>query len=169
MWVTCGHSFDTHSATWCGADNTMDFWEDISKLQPHIVTKQFEMWACSQDQNLMQYKSLGNMQRDCMQLINSSFRQLVGTKTQLNFSNFKSIIKLKHDINKKGWPEGVPFTSPYNVGNIELIRTLWDTLKKGDCYFYKMTPREHQEFEKELEVCHNAGEVTSAPHKKQAS
>ncbi|KIJ58759.1 hypothetical protein HYDPIDRAFT_54037, partial [Hydnomerulius pinastri MD-312] len=51
LWVTRGHAFDTHCATWYGTDNAMDFWEDVIKVEPHAVAKQFEMWACNQGQS----------------------------------------------------------------------------------------------------------------------
>ncbi|KAF8834085.1 hypothetical protein BDN67DRAFT_871490, partial [Paxillus ammoniavirescens] len=51
LWVTRGHSFNTHCTTWYGTDNAMDFWEDVLKLEPHAVVKKFELWACNQDQS----------------------------------------------------------------------------------------------------------------------
>jgi len=43
LFVTRGHSYDMHSATWYGMDNAMDFWEDVLKLEPDQVVKQFNV------------------------------------------------------------------------------------------------------------------------------
>jgi len=51
LFVTRGHSYDMHSATWYGTDNAMDFWEDVLKLEPDQVAKQFELWGCSQNKS----------------------------------------------------------------------------------------------------------------------
>ncbi|KAG6329043.1 hypothetical protein ID866_10046 [Astraeus odoratus] len=32
LFIMCGHSYDMHSVTWYGMDNTMDFWEDVMEL-----------------------------------------------------------------------------------------------------------------------------------------
>ncbi|KIJ60163.1 hypothetical protein HYDPIDRAFT_64863, partial [Hydnomerulius pinastri MD-312] len=89
-------------------------------------------------------------------------------QTRLNYTNFESSIKVKHAIDKKGWPNGIPFTSPYNISNVEQVRVLRDALKRGNCFFYKMTPREYREFEKELEARRDRGETISAPRKKRS-
>ncbi|KIM59132.1 hypothetical protein SCLCIDRAFT_27562 [Scleroderma citrinum Foug A] len=116
LFVTRGHSYNMHSAMWYGTDNAMDFWEDVLKLEPDQVAKQFELWGY-----ITQQDSLENMQRECLHLIETNFCQLVGNQTQLNYNNFNSAIKLKHGIDKKGWPETIPFTSPCNIANIKLI------------------------------------------------
>ncbi|KAL4080897.1 hypothetical protein J3A83DRAFT_4367331 [Scleroderma citrinum] len=139
-----------HSAMWYSTDNAMGFWEDVLKLEPNQVMKQFELWGCSQNKNITQEESLENMQRECMQLIETSFCQLVGNQTQLNYNNFDGAIKLKHGINKKGWPKAVPFMSPCSIPNIKLICQLQDALRANQCYFVKMSSQEHQGFMKDL-------------------
>ncbi|KAL4079779.1 hypothetical protein J3A83DRAFT_4048314, partial [Scleroderma citrinum] len=49
LFVTRGHSYDMHSATWYGTDNAVDFWEDVLKLELDQVMKQFKLWGCSQN------------------------------------------------------------------------------------------------------------------------
>ena len=78
---------------------------------------------------------------------------------------FRSI-KLKHGIDKKGWPETVPFTSPRSIANIKLIRQLQDALRVNQCYFVKMTSQEHQDFIKDLKDHQESGEVVKPSHKK---
>ena len=90
----------------------------------------------------------------------------MGNQTRLNYNNFDSAIKLKHSINKKGWPETVPFTSPRNIANVELIQQLQDALKANQCYFVKMSSREHQEFIKDLKARQESGEVVRPSRKK---
>ncbi|KAL4063921.1 hypothetical protein V8B97DRAFT_2026276 [Scleroderma yunnanense] len=145
------------NATWYSTDNAMDFWEDILKLELDQVTKQFELWGCSRNKNITQQESLKNMQRECMWLIETSFHMsaftywLVGNQTQLNYNKFNSTIKLKHGINKKGWPEAVPFMN---------------MLRANQCYFVKMSSGEHQDFMKDLKVCQESGEIVKPSCKK---
>ncbi|KAF8834809.1 hypothetical protein BDN67DRAFT_985056, partial [Paxillus ammoniavirescens] len=58
--------------------------------------------------------------------------------------------------------------NPHNIATLLLptVHVLRDALKKGDCYFYKMTPRKHREFKNKLKVRHSTGETISAPRKK---
>ncbi|KAL4066383.1 hypothetical protein V8B97DRAFT_2025517 [Scleroderma yunnanense] len=160
------------NATWYSTDNAMNFWEDVLKLEPDQVMKQFELWGCSQNKNITQWESLKNMQRECMQLIETSFHMsaftcwLVGNQTWLNYNNFDSTIKLKHGIDKKGWPEAVPFTSPCSIPNIELIHQLQDMLRANQCYFVKMSSWEHQDFMKDLKVHQESGEIVKPSCKK---
>jgi len=51
LFVTRGHSYDMHSAMWYGMDNAMDFWEDVLKLEPDQVMKQFELLGCRQNKS----------------------------------------------------------------------------------------------------------------------
>ena len=90
----------------------------------------------------------------------------MGNQTQLNYNNFNSAIKLKHGIDKKGWPKTIPFTSPCNIANVELIWQLQDALKVNQCYFVKMSSQEHQEFIKDLKAHQESGEVVRPSHKK---
>ncbi|KAG6329465.1 hypothetical protein ID866_9624 [Astraeus odoratus] len=102
LFVMHGHSYDMHSVTWYGMDNAMDFWEDVMELQADYIAEQFELWGCSQNKNITQWDSLESMQCQCT-------------------NYFIPCVKLKHGINKKGWPEGIPFRSPYNIGNVEQV------------------------------------------------
>ncbi|KAG6328901.1 hypothetical protein ID866_10188 [Astraeus odoratus] len=86
--------------TWYRMDNAIDFWKDVMELQPDYIAKQFELWGF-----ITQQDSLESMQCQCT-------------------NYFISSVKLKHGTDKKGWPEGVPFRSPYNIGNIEQVHKL---------------------------------------------
>ncbi|KAL4072700.1 hypothetical protein V8B97DRAFT_2023441 [Scleroderma yunnanense] len=157
---------DELCAMWYGTDNAMNFWEDVLKLELYQVAKQFELWGCSQNKNITQWESLENMQRECVWLIETSFYHLVGNQTWLNCNNFNSTIKLKHGINKKGWPKTVPFTSPCSIPNVKLIHQLQDTLRTNQCYFVKMSSWEHQDFMKDLKVHQESGEIVKPSCKK---
>ncbi|KAL4064385.1 hypothetical protein J3A83DRAFT_4074323, partial [Scleroderma citrinum] len=83
-----------------------------------------------------------------------------------NKSKLCFTIKLKHGINKKGWPKTVPFTSPCSIPNVKLIHQLQDTLRTNQCYFVKMSSWEHQDFMKDLKVHQESGEIVKPSCKK---
>jgi hypothetical protein len=136
--------------------------------------------------DVVQRDSLSIMQRECKRLINSSFckhspapivnllndlrivDQLVDKTTRLNYANFNTSIKAKLGIDVKDWPEGVPFKSPYAIGNMEQISTLRDALKTRTCHFVKMPPREYRLFLDGLEARRSSGEAVTRPRKKRS-
>ncbi|KAI5992430.1 hypothetical protein EDD15DRAFT_2368174 [Pisolithus albus] len=73
MFVTRGHVYDMHAATWFGTDNIMDFWEDRMKLSPDYIIKQLELWACNEEKNIEAHDSLENMQKQAKNGLDSGF------------------------------------------------------------------------------------------------
>ncbi|KAN0091030.1 hypothetical protein V8E55_004596 [Tylopilus felleus] len=136
-------------AMWYGTDNTMLFWEDVLKLKSHHIAKQFELWTFSQGKKRMP---------DAVS-INGSFCQCVGDHTWLIYIGFESTIKERHSGDVIGWPPDVPFTSPYNMSNVELMRRLHNVLKAHHYSFIKMSPHQYKAFLEELADGVDASEV----------
>jgi len=87
-----------------------------------------------------------NMQRQSKRLLESGFNAITeGHNICMVYTNFETSIKEKHGIDIKGWPESVPFTSPYKIGTVDEIRSLRDALRNGTCHWVKLTPRQCQE------------------------
>ena len=59
--------------------------------------------------------------------------------------------------------------SPCSIANVELIRQLRDALKANQCYFVKMSSRDHEDFMKNLKAHQESGEVVKPSHKKHSN
>ncbi|KIK20518.1 hypothetical protein PISMIDRAFT_12899 [Pisolithus microcarpus 441] len=148
LFVTRGHVYDTHAATWFGTDNIMDFWEDRMKLSPDYIIKQLELWACNEEKNIEACDSLENMQKQAKNGLDSGFVSITKHLRQekpihLRFANFKQI-KYNFGINYEGWPDGIPFNSPYKIQTIDKIR-------------------QHHDYRKQVDARCKAGETVGAP------
>ncbi|KAI6167765.1 hypothetical protein EDD17DRAFT_1467326, partial [Pisolithus thermaeus] len=165
LFITCGHIYDTHAATWFGMDNIMDFWEDWMKLSPDYIIKQLELWACNEEKTC---DSLKNMQKQAKNRLDSGFSSITkhlcqGKAVHLRFANFKQI-KYKFGIDYEGWPDGIPFSSPYKIQTIDEIHHLWDAIRDNSFQWLKMTSSQHHEYHKQVDTRHNAGETVGVPH-----
>ncbi|KAI6007114.1 hypothetical protein EDD15DRAFT_2152962 [Pisolithus albus] len=160
LFVTCGHVYDTHAATWFGTDNIMDFWEDRMNLSPDYIIKQLELWACNEEKNIDARDSLENMQKQAKSTITKHLRQ--EKPIHLRFANFEQI-KYKFGIDYEGWPDGIPFSSPYKIQTIDEIRRLRDAIRENSFQWIKMTPSQHQEYRKQVDARRKAGEMVGVP------
>ncbi|KAH7918772.1 hypothetical protein BV22DRAFT_984305, partial [Leucogyrophana mollusca] len=113
LFLTRGNLNCSGHPTWYSTHNSMDFWEDVMKLNPDDITQHFEQWACSRDQ-------MG----------------ITGKKDiKMNYMNYdKSIVELHH-IKLVGWPDVVKFTNPSLIGAVTDIRSLRDALTSGECHW----------------------------------
>lgn len=51
LFVVRGHINDTIQSTMHGTDNSDDFWEDVYDLPMADFLRQYEQWACTQNQS----------------------------------------------------------------------------------------------------------------------
>ncbi|KAI5999680.1 hypothetical protein EDD15DRAFT_2193711 [Pisolithus albus] len=111
----------------------MDFWEDRMHLSPDYIIKQLELWACNEEKNIEARDSLENMQKQAKIGLDSGFSSITKHLRQekairLRFANFEQI-KYKFGIDYEGWPDGIPFCSPYKIQTIDEIRRLRDAIR----------------------------------------
>ncbi|KAI6021072.1 hypothetical protein EDC04DRAFT_2901507 [Pisolithus marmoratus] len=133
LFVTRGHVYDMHAATWFGTDNIMDFWEDQMKLSPDYIIKQLELWACNEEKNIEAHDTLENMQKQAKNRLASGFSSITKLLRQekaihLRFANFEQI-KYKFGIDYEGWPDGIASCSPYKIQTIDEICHLQDAIR----------------------------------------
>ncbi|KAI5985939.1 hypothetical protein EDD15DRAFT_2175393 [Pisolithus albus] len=167
MFVTRGHVYDMHAATWFGTDNIMDFWEDRMKLSPDYIIKQLELWACNEEKNIEARDSLENMQKQAKNGLDSGFSSITKHLRQekairLRFANFEQI-KYKFGISYEGWPDGIPFSSPYKIQTVDEIRRLRDAIRDDSFRWVKMTATQHHEYRKQVDARREAGETVGVP------
>ncbi|KAI6032398.1 hypothetical protein EDC04DRAFT_2572054, partial [Pisolithus marmoratus] len=79
------------------------------------------------------------------------------------FANFEQI-KYKFGIDYEGWPDRIPFSSPYKIQTIDKICHLQDAIRENSFWWVKMTPSQHHEYHKQVDARCEAGETVSVPH-----
>ncbi|KAG1810376.1 uncharacterized protein HD556DRAFT_1454248, partial [Suillus plorans] len=82
--------------------------------------------------------------------------------------NFGTTIKEKLGIDLKGWPEGIPFQSPTSLNAHNTLLKLRNALKDGSCHWFRMSPRQREEYTTQLAVRHKRGETIGKPCKKRS-
>lgn len=84
----------------------------------------------------------------------------------MNYSNYETAIVETYGVRLVGWPQGVNFTSPSNIGTVGDIRRLRDALKARMCYWTTLSPVEVKAHTAELDARRSAGEVVCKLRKK---
>ncbi|KAG1862579.1 hypothetical protein DFJ58DRAFT_633549, partial [Suillus subalutaceus] len=86
----------------------------------------------------------------------------------MNYQNYDKAIVLVYGIKLDGWPVGLPFIAPSHLHTVVEVHTLRDALKIGSCQWKKLTQREIEDFQEELQRCEEAGEDIGMVRKKHA-
>ncbi|KAG1818414.1 hypothetical protein EV424DRAFT_1540101 [Suillus variegatus] len=102
LFVVHGHINDTIQSTMHGTDNTEDFWEDIYEYPMADFLHQYEQWACIQNQIAVTSKK----------------------DIAMNYHNYETAIIKTYGVCLVGWPHGVNFISPSNIGTVGNIQKL---------------------------------------------
>ncbi|KAG1836180.1 hypothetical protein DFJ58DRAFT_691103 [Suillus subalutaceus] len=169
LFVVRGHINDTIQSTMHGTDNSEDFWEDIYDSPMADFLRQYEQWACTQNQNLNERDSLETVRKQARKLIVRGLVAMTGKRDiTMNYNNYETAIIKTYAVKLVGWPQGVKFTSPSNIGTVGEIRKLRDALKDRTCYWAALTPTEVKVHSAELDVRRSAGQVVRQPHKKRS-
>ncbi|KAJ8585395.1 hypothetical protein M405DRAFT_721029, partial [Rhizopogon salebrosus TDB-379] len=162
LFASRGHVYDTTQATWFGTDNIMDFWEDVLQMEADEITRKLEQWSCMSGRVQI-------MQRVCTWLLNSGLRTIVKRRDiRINYTNFGSVFKDKLGIDLRGWPEDVPFQSPTSINDHNALRKLRNALKDGSCHWFRMSPRQREQYSALLAARCKKGEVIGKPRKKRS-
>ncbi|KAG2034685.1 hypothetical protein BDR03DRAFT_823856, partial [Suillus americanus] len=152
-----------------GTDNSEDFWEDVYDSPMADVLRQYEQWACTQNQNLNERDSLETVRKQARKLIVRGLVAVTGKKDiTMNYNNYNTAIIETYAVKLVGWPQGVKFISPSNIGTVGEIRKLRDALKARTCYWAALTPAEVKLHTAELDACRSAGQVVRQPRKKRS-
>ncbi|KAG1894666.1 uncharacterized protein F5891DRAFT_961189 [Suillus fuscotomentosus] len=167
LFVVQGHINDTIQSMMHGTDNSEDFWEDVYGSPMADFLRQYEQWACTQNQNLNERNSLETVHKQARKLIIRGLVAMTGKRDiTMNYSSYETAITETYAVKLVGWPEGVKFISPSNIGTVSEIRKLCDVLKAQTCYWAALTPAEVKIHSAKLDVCRSAGQVVRQPCKK---
>ncbi|KAG1785813.1 uncharacterized protein HD556DRAFT_1236368 [Suillus plorans] len=186
VFASRGHVYDTAQATWFGTDNVMDFWEDVLQMEADEIARKLEQWACMAGRSLDERETVQNMQRVCTRLLNSGLSTCFVSRThsiltnflsetvakrrdiRINYASFDTAIKEKLGIDLRGWPEGIPFQSPTSLNDLNSLLKVRCALKDGSCHWFRMSPRQREEYNALLDARRKKGEVVTKPRKKRS-
>ncbi|KIK16761.1 hypothetical protein PISMIDRAFT_15622 [Pisolithus microcarpus 441] len=91
--VTRGHINDSIQSTWTMTDNLAEFWEDVFGHQIADIARQYEQWACTQNQNLVERDSLGSLHKQITKAISSGLEKITHKKNiVMNYHNYEMAI-----------------------------------------------------------------------------
>ncbi|KAG1752816.1 hypothetical protein EDB19DRAFT_1627578 [Suillus lakei] len=167
LFVVRGHINDTIQSTMHGTDNSDDFWEDVYDLPMADFLRQYEQWACTQNQNLIERDSLEAVRKQVRKLIVRGLVAMTRKKDiAMNYNNYNTAIIETYAVQLVGWPPGINFISPSNIGTVGEIRRIHDALKARTCYWTTLTPAEVKTHTTNLNERRSAGEVVKKPRKK---
>jgi len=86
----------------------------------------------------------------------------------MNYNNYETAVIETYAVQLVGWPHGVKFISPSNIGTVSEIRKLRDALKARTCYWTALTAAEVKAHAAKLDARRSAGEVVRQPRKKRS-
>ncbi|KIK20248.1 hypothetical protein PISMIDRAFT_13138 [Pisolithus microcarpus 441] len=148
--VTRGHINDSIQSMWTTTDNSAEFWEDVFGHQVADVARQYEQWACTQNQNLLERDSLGSLRKQITKAISSGLEKVMHKKhIVMNYHNYETAIVETYGVRLVGWPEGMKFTNPSVIGT-------------------KLSKNELELFITELNTCRAAGKTVRKTRKKRS-
>ncbi|KAG1900423.1 uncharacterized protein F5891DRAFT_1227064 [Suillus fuscotomentosus] len=169
LFVIRGHINDTVQSAMHGTDNSEDFWEDVYEHPMADFLRQYEQWACTQNQNLNERDSLEMVWKQVRKMIIRGLVEVTGKKDiGMNYHNYETAIVETYGVRLVGWPHGVNFISPSNIRTVGDIRKLRDALKARTCYWTVLSPAEIKAHTAELEARCSAGDVVHKPRKKRS-
>ncbi|KAG2738623.1 hypothetical protein P692DRAFT_20758224 [Suillus brevipes Sb2] len=167
LFIVRGHINDTIQSTMHSTDNSEDFWEDVYEHPMADFLRQYEQWACTQNQNLNERDSLGAVRKQVCKMILRGLVAMTGKKDiTMNYSNYETSIVETYGVRLVGWPLGIKFVNPSNIGTVGDIRKLRDALKACTCYWAALSSAEVKTHASELDAHRSAGEAIRKPRKK---
>ncbi|KAF7967193.1 hypothetical protein HWV62_35594 [Athelia sp. TMB] len=139
FFCTRGHVNDTSEPTWYSTHNSMQFVEDVLKLEPDNIAMRYKQWACSKEENLDERDTLGDLRKQCVKIILKGLRFIKNNrKLEMEYVNYEKMVQVLK-VALIGWPKTVKFASPSLIGTVGEMKVLRDNLKSGKCHWQKQT------------------------------
>ncbi|KAI6094412.1 hypothetical protein F5141DRAFT_1069656 [Pisolithus sp. B1] len=158
--VMRGHINNSIQSMWTTTDNSAEFWEDISGHQIVDIAHQYEQWACTQNQNLLEHDSLGSLCKQITKAISSGPKKITNKKhIVMNYHSYETAIIKTYGVCLVGWPEDVRFSNPSAIGTVAEAWKLRDVLCSGTCFWKKLSKSELDLFATELNAHCVAGKT----------
>ncbi|KAI5996691.1 hypothetical protein EDD15DRAFT_2163317, partial [Pisolithus albus] len=147
-------------STWTTTNNSAEFWEDICGHQIVDIARQYEQWACTQNQNLLEHDSLGSLRKQITKAISSGLQKITNKKhIVMNYHNYDTAIVETYGVRLVGWPEDTKFANPSVIGTVTEAQKIRDALHSGTCFWKKLSKSELDLFATELNARRAAGET----------
>ncbi|KIK21553.1 hypothetical protein PISMIDRAFT_12179 [Pisolithus microcarpus 441] len=91
--VTRGYINDSIQSMWTTTNNSTEFWEDIFGHQIVDIARQYEQWACTQNQNLLECDSLGSLRKQITKAISLGLERITNKKhIVMNYHSYETAI-----------------------------------------------------------------------------
>lgn len=87
----------------------------------------------------------------------------------MNYVNYHNSIVEARRAKLVGWPKGIKFANPSDIGILKDLRILRDDLRSGKCFWKKLSAVEVDEHMAEIEERREQGEIVGKPRKKRVS
>ncbi|KAF7979792.1 hypothetical protein HWV62_40838 [Athelia sp. TMB] len=142
-----------------GSEGLYDFFMDMYKLNPFDVAKDLQVYALQKKRDNISGKSIDSLRKLLVKLIQSSMSMILqpGHQIPMSYKNFQVDIVEKFYIKIIGWPEGIPFIKPADIGNIEHLRKLIKAFKTGDAYWRPLNKGEKKKTDDGAKARREAG------------
>ena len=84
----------------------------------------------------------------------------------MNYKNYDIDVVQRYGVILEGWPSGIRFTNPSDIGNsLSQLTTLRDAIVSGECKFRKMTTTEKEAHQKSIDERVASGQLVPTVRK----
>ncbi|EGO18420.1 hypothetical protein SERLADRAFT_412243 [Serpula lacrymans var. lacrymans S7.9] len=155
--------------TWYGSDNSLNFLQDVLKIDPGEVSRLFALWECTCNQNTSELDTLAVVHSQCVELIQTGLNCLLNNgAVSMNYVNYKTAIVQTHKVRLVNWPTGLKFVNPSFIGTVGDIQTLRNSLRTSKYHWEKLKRLQQMAHKLNLERCQEAGEIVGKPQKQRS-
>ncbi|KAF7972006.1 hypothetical protein HWV62_19293 [Athelia sp. TMB] len=127
-----------------GSEDVYDFFLSMYKLDPYTILKDFQLYALKRKLDQVSGDSIDKLRALIVNLVRSSMAIVLkpGQQIPMSYTNFQVNILEKYYIKIIGWPAGVPFIKPADIGSVDDLRKIVAAFKTGAAYWRPLTAHE---------------------------
>ncbi|KAJ3494878.1 hypothetical protein NMY22_g20009 [Coprinellus aureogranulatus] len=138
------------TASWAGTEGVPEFFLETFNVPMDKLILMYELWECNRSSQ-PRTKNLPSLQKHCTKVINDNLQFLLQKQgIAMKYKQYEKHICLEYHVQLRGWPEGVKFDSPYQMGRIADLEKLRDALRTGECKWVKLKPNEYKELQERV-------------------
>ncbi|KAK0447959.1 hypothetical protein EV421DRAFT_1900615 [Armillaria borealis] len=145
-----GHLDDQAIPECIDVDGALDFFPEALNMNVCNIIRLFDKYITMRSLIKRPREDRDAMRKEASKAISDGLECITRYKVRMNYDSFDTAIKAQHHIQIVGWPEGVDFKSPSDIGPTEDLCVLRDVLRSSACHWARMSKKEVEEFEREL-------------------
>ncbi|KAJ7068931.1 hypothetical protein B0H15DRAFT_807362 [Mycena belliarum] len=160
-----GHVDDGFLPTYAESGGSMDFFLQSLQVSGLDVVRRFEQWSCTQDRAPRTQETLNGLRHQIQSLITGGLQAITKSLSlAMSYSRYLVDIVQLFKVQLMGWPSEIPFVNPSQLGTIDRVRRIADSLRNGQIYWVQLQPDEVAEVEAEVQRRRDTGTL-SKPRK----